>query len=105
MIFLLNGQKVSIQVYYECLCPDSIVFITNQLYPTYKSDIGKYLDIELVPSFASASVNFTILFTLKPGNLGKKLFSPNSYIFGSNVQCVFVHLSRIVKLARFLFLI
>ena len=54
------GQKVSIQVYYECLCPDSIVFITNQLYPTYKSDIGKYLDIELVPSFASVSVNFII---------------------------------------------
>ena len=63
IILLLHqaiGQKVSIKVYYECLCPDSIVFITNQLYPTYKSNIGKYLDIELVPSFASVSVNFII---------------------------------------------
>merc|ERR1712141_784058 len=31
----------------------------NQLYPTYKSDIGKYLDIELVPSFASYSPDGT----------------------------------------------
>jgi len=44
---------VQIQVYYETLCPDSIDFISQQLYPTYQN-LGKYLNIEFVPfGFAS----------------------------------------------------
>ena len=44
------SKNVSIEVYYECLCPDSVNFITRQLYPTYKT-LGKYIDIELIPAF------------------------------------------------------
>ena len=47
---IIASKNVSIEVYYECLCPDSVNFITRQLYPTYKT-LGKYIDIELIPAF------------------------------------------------------
>jgi len=44
---------VQIQVYYETLCPDSIRFVAEQLYPTYQK-LGQYLNIEFIPyGFAS----------------------------------------------------
>ena len=71
MIFVLlftlmqNGvvncqEKVNITVYYESLCPDSIEFITGQLYPTYQS-LEKYLNVEFVP-FGNAEVNNYFLY-------------------------------------------
>ena len=59
-ILIQNGvvncqEKVNITVYYESLCPDSIEFITGQLYPTYQS-LEKYLNVEFVP-FGNAEVN------------------------------------------------
>ncbi|KAL1492143.1 hypothetical protein ABEB36_012631 [Hypothenemus hampei] len=39
---------VQVQLYYESLCPYSIDFIVNQLYPAYK-DLSKYINLELVP--------------------------------------------------------
>ena len=47
-------EKVNITVYYESLCPDSIEFITAQLYPTYQS-FEKYLNVEFIP-FGNAEV-------------------------------------------------
>merc|ERR1711894_623546 len=41
--------SVSIEIYYESLCPYSRQYIIDQLYPTYNSDLGKYLDVELFP--------------------------------------------------------
>ena len=49
-------ETVNIQVYYESLCPDSINFITKQLYPTYQA-LGNYMDIEFIP-FGNADVSF-----------------------------------------------
>ena len=52
-VLLLNqvttGQIVSVKLYYECLCPFSREMIINHLYPTSKSEIGKYMNIELLP--------------------------------------------------------
>merc|ERR1712110_759864 len=46
-------SPISIQVYYETLCPDSIAFVAQQLYPTYQN-LGQYLNIEFIPfGFAS----------------------------------------------------
>ncbi|KAF5270440.1 hypothetical protein FQR65_LT05628 [Abscondita terminalis] len=42
------SDQLKITVYYEALCPDSVRFITKQLYPTY-SKIGKFLNIDFVP--------------------------------------------------------
>ena len=48
-------ESVNIQVYYESLCPDSINFITQQLYPTYQA-LGNYMNIEFIP-FGNADVS------------------------------------------------
>ena len=48
-----NILPIQVQVYYETLCPDSINFIVEQLYPTYHN-LGQYLEIEFIPyGFAS----------------------------------------------------
>ena len=54
IIFLINNvsaeeAEVSIKIYYESLCPYSRQYIIDQLYPTYNSDLGKYLAVELFP--------------------------------------------------------
>ena len=46
---------MSVQVYYESLCPVSIRFIKDQLYPTWEK-LGKYMEVEFVP-FGKASVS------------------------------------------------
>ena len=50
---------MTVQVYYESLCPDSIRFIKNQLMPTYEK-LGNYFDVEFVP-YGKASVIRDIL--------------------------------------------
>ena len=59
-----NGQALTtIQVYYESLCPDSVDFITKQLYPTYKK-LGHHFEVEFKPfGFASVSNNAVKLVT------------------------------------------
>ena len=54
IIFLVNSvsaekAEVSINIYYESLCPYSRQYVIEQLYPTYNSDLGKYLDVGLFP--------------------------------------------------------
>ena len=60
-VLLLNqvatGQIVSVKLYYECLCPFSREMIINHLYPTFKSEIGKYMNIELLPINNGREVN------------------------------------------------
>lgn len=46
-------DKVKVSVYYETLCPDSIQFITQQLWPTYQK-VKDIINIELIP-FGKAS--------------------------------------------------
>lgn len=41
--------QVPVAVYYETLCPDSIKFITSQLYPVYTSGLKSRLNVTLVP--------------------------------------------------------
>ena len=55
IIFLVNNMvsteetEVAIKIYYESLCPYSRQYVIDQLYPTYNSELGKYLNIELFP--------------------------------------------------------
>jgi len=56
LICLFSGalaqEKLTVSVFYETLCPDSIRFITTQLYPTFKrlGGIGNsYFNIDFVP--------------------------------------------------------
>ncbi|KAK2708219.1 hypothetical protein QYM36_013971, partial [Artemia franciscana] len=44
----LNSRKITVEVYYEALCPDSKHFINRQLKPT-NSKIGPYINISYVP--------------------------------------------------------
>ena len=53
-----NILPVQVQVYYETLCPYSIDFINQQLYPTYQN-LGQYLDIEFIP-YGNAQVILSI---------------------------------------------
>ena len=51
MMFLdqSTNQSVSIKLYYESLCPYSRRIITDHLYHTFNSDLGKYMDVEFLP--------------------------------------------------------
>jgi len=46
---------LKLTVYYESLCPDSIRFITKQLYPTYQK---LAFDVEFVPYGKADVSNF-----------------------------------------------
>lgn len=51
-----SGRKIHLDVYYETNCPDSMRFITNQLYPAYR-DLKDIVSIHLIP-FGKARVSF-----------------------------------------------
>lgn len=42
-------EKVRVVVYYESYCPDSIAFLTEQLYPVFKTPLASYMNLTLVP--------------------------------------------------------
>ncbi|CAH0553473.1 unnamed protein product [Brassicogethes aeneus] len=67
-VFAIYGKNIKVSLYYECLCPDSVKFVVNQLYPTYK-DLGNRLDVELVAyGFAKTEEsNNTYMFTCQHG--------------------------------------
>lgn len=44
-----ESEKVRVAVYYESYCPDSIKFLTQQLYPVYKTPLASYMNLTLVP--------------------------------------------------------
>ncbi|CAB3239913.1 unnamed protein product [Arctia plantaginis] len=45
---LQQQEKVKIQLFYECLCPDCRVFDTQQFAPTVKK-LGNHLDVHIYP--------------------------------------------------------
>lgn len=55
--YQVNGQgsRMTLDVYYESLCPDSRNFLVNQLAPNWKS-LSSFVDLRLVP-FGKATVN------------------------------------------------
>ncbi|XP_031617056.1 GILT-like protein 1 [Contarinia nasturtii] len=81
-----SAVKVPLTVYYEALCPDSVRFITDQLYPTKQSPLGRYIDVTLIP-FGKASFKTEgsdVLFTCQHG--------PNE-CYGNKVQaCAIQHI-------------
>ena len=49
------SSSLNVEVYYECLCPDSKHFVTTQLYPAWQK-LGHYFNVGLKP-FGKASVS------------------------------------------------
>ncbi|XP_076252600.1 gamma-interferon-inducible lysosomal thiol reductase-like protein [Rhynchophorus ferrugineus] len=47
-------EKLSVDIYFESLCPDSLNFIRTQLYPSWR-DIAPYVNIKLIPFGKSVS--------------------------------------------------
>ncbi|KAG5863369.1 hypothetical protein JTB14_025055 [Gonioctena quinquepunctata] len=88
---------VKISVYYEILCPDSIRFIIQQLFPVYKG-IGKPLDIELVPYGFASVINTSgkLEFTCQHGPPechGNKYHSCAIALFSAEERMEFVECS------------
>ena len=54
------ATSVKLSVYYESLCPDSIRFVTRQLYPNWKYFGQDVLQVDLHP-FGKANVRYIIL--------------------------------------------
>ena len=52
-----EGQTVKLSVHYESLCPDSIRFITTQLYPSWQHFGENILHLDLNP-FGKANVRY-----------------------------------------------
>ncbi|KAF2896572.1 hypothetical protein ILUMI_09622 [Ignelater luminosus] len=53
----VQGEKVSVTVYYESLCPDSKKFFTSQLYPALiNTNISERVNLTLVPYGLSQQV-------------------------------------------------
>lgn len=42
-------EKIPVTLYYEALCPDSIKFVTKQLYPTLQEEVAKNIQLNLIP--------------------------------------------------------
>lgn len=54
-LFQEAQEQTLVSVYYESLCPDSIRFITTQLYPTFQQ-LSLYFNVNFVP-YGKANVN------------------------------------------------
>ncbi|CAG9769472.1 unnamed protein product [Ceutorhynchus assimilis] len=69
LLFVKCVLAVKISVYYECLCPDSIAFIRDQLHPNYQTFGDKLIKLELIPyGFAKEHIeNGTKTFTCQHG--------------------------------------
>lgn len=69
-----NGADFTLSVYYETLCPDSIRFITTQLFPTFVNFGGfdnEYFNIDFVPygkANTTEGPNGTYSFVCQHGN-------------------------------------
>lgn len=57
----LGQEAVKVTAYYETHCPDSRMFITRQLAPTFKS-IGSIMSVDLVPYGKASVSSHSILF-------------------------------------------
>ncbi|XP_064476912.1 gamma-interferon-inducible lysosomal thiol reductase-like [Ornithodoros turicata] len=48
IIDVARTENVSVDVYYECMCPFSVNFVIKQLWPTYKK-LGDHMEVRLYP--------------------------------------------------------
>lgn len=89
-------NSVQVQVYYETLCPDSIKFITTQLYPAYTTLGPEILKLELIP-YGHASEddsNGTRVFTCQHG--------PRE-CFGNKIHACAINLYSIENVTNFVY--
>ncbi|XP_046682162.1 GILT-like protein 1 [Homalodisca vitripennis] len=45
----MTQEKIPVTVYFESYCPDSVKFLTKQLYPTFLTPLGQYMTVSLIP--------------------------------------------------------
>lgn len=55
LILSISFSQLAVHLYIESLCPDSIRFIQNQLYPAY-DDLKDQIDVTFVPFGKADSV-------------------------------------------------
>ncbi|XP_050303000.1 gamma-interferon-inducible lysosomal thiol reductase-like [Anthonomus grandis grandis] len=92
-------DSVQVQVYYESLCPDSIAFIVNQLYPAFYTIGSEKILLELVPwGHASETVvNGSKTFKCQHGAqecYGNKIHSCAIDLYDVNVSTAFIFCSE-----------
>ncbi|XP_066156178.1 gamma-interferon-inducible lysosomal thiol reductase-like [Euwallacea fornicatus] len=88
-------ETLKVQIFYETLCPDSIAFITEHLYPTYIV-LKKWIDLELIPwGHASEQiVNDTKIFICQHGP---------AECHGNIVHACAINLTTVEKSTEFVF--
>nr|ATU82950.1 secreted Thiol reductase-like protein [Pristhesancus plagipennis] len=63
-ILAQNHKMTPVTVYYESLCPDSIKFITMQLFPAWETELKSYMNLTLVPfgkaNYTQTGDNYTL---------------------------------------------
>lgn len=88
---MATDQPVLVEAYFESLCPDSIRFITTQLYPTWqKLEKTGIMSVRIIP-FGKAIVSLYMLFLVHNLNI-------NIYIYiNSYVHFWFTFLTKVLK--------
>lgn len=77
---------MKVSTFYEALCPDSMDFIVNQLFPVFNSPLNKSVVIELIP-FGKAIVSETQIgpaspqVAKRPGALSIQVIRLGSFFF------------------------
>ncbi|KAK4886090.1 hypothetical protein RN001_002361 [Aquatica leii] len=90
----ISINKISVHVLYESLCPDSLRFINEQLYPVWR-ELAPYVDIYFVPFGKSTSLEDGLTFVCQHGPkecLGNKIQSCALHaLIDQNAQIEYVH--------------
>ncbi|XP_072382602.1 GILT-like protein 1 [Diabrotica undecimpunctata] len=82
-------QKVTVRVYYESLCPFAKAFIVNQLSPTMKGNLSRYVNLELVPYGKTTQVR------LANGTTQYNCHHGIQECYGNRIQaCVDTHIAK-----------
>ncbi|KAF5281967.1 hypothetical protein FQA39_LY00491 [Lamprigera yunnana] len=87
-------NKLSVHILYESLCPDSIKFVNEQLYPVWR-ELSPYVNIYFVPFGKSKSLDHGTSFVCQHGPkecLGNKIQScALNALIDQNTQVDYVH--------------
>ena len=103
-IVCVIAKKLKLSVYFESLCPDSRLFITRQLTPTY-AVLNKIFDIDLVPygnsNWSYSETSKEVFFQCQHGQLecqGNKIQVNSNWSLS-----IFLFVQRVVKYNYFQF--
>ncbi|XP_030765633.1 gamma-interferon-inducible lysosomal thiol reductase-like [Sitophilus oryzae] len=94
--YLDAPTSVTLQVYYETLCPDSIDFLVHQLHPSYVNFGGDVVQVELIPYGFASEDNST----------GEKVFTCQhgpEECYGNKVHSCVINAATVNQTVNFVF--